>query len=173
MKDKKKPTTNSYPEKWIWENILPQNNNSVCIAISDSPYSSDIQGNYKNFQSTLFLQFIDLEHLGNVPESMRTEIELQLFSEKQAHEIINFCLLHKDKDIIVHCTAGISRSHAVSLFIAKYIYKDLELFSKLYHQPYKIEGGNILVYRTLVSCYEFRMKKGIYSDVDSDTFCWD
>jgi len=38
-------------------------------------------------------------------------------TDEQAREMYLFCEKHKDKDFIVHCTAGVSRSAAVCLFL--------------------------------------------------------
>jgi len=39
-------------------------------------------------------------------------------TDEQAREMCLFCEKHKDKDFIVHCTAGRSRSAAVCLFLS-------------------------------------------------------
>lgn len=53
----------------------------------------------------------------------------------------------------MHCQAGISRSQAVALFIAKYYLHDEDLYNQLYHQRGKVTGGNKLVYNRLVDAY--------------------
>lgn len=73
----------------------------------------------------------------------------ETFVNPQAKAIIEFALEHKNEPILVHCSAGISRSQAVALYIAKHIYKDNDLFNTLYHSENKKEGGNHFIYSTL------------------------
>ena len=54
------------------------------------------------------------------------------------------------EDIIVHCHAGVSRSHAVALFIAKFFAKDESEYQRLLRQEWKVDGGNAYVYNKLV-----------------------
>lgn len=94
-----------------------------------------------------------------------------VFTKEHARQIIDFSLKHKDEPILVHCAAGISRSQAVALFIAKHIKKDNDLFNILYHDELKIEGGNSLIYRTLNEVgYEYLEVNGSKHDSLSDMF---
>ena len=76
------------------------------------------------------------------------------FTQNDAKQIINF-LNHHFKNpenfdrIIIHCQAGISRSQAIALFIAKYFYKDSNLYHTLLNQKGKIRGGNQYIYNIL------------------------
>lgn len=89
-----------------------------------------------------------------------------MFTKKQAKELIQFLDNHfeaKDFErVLVHCYAGVSRSQAVALFIAKYYLKNQDLFEGLYHQEGKVTGGNHFVYNLLEETYEERT-----SDADS------
>ena len=51
--------------------------------------------------------------------------------------------------VIIHCQAGVSRSQAVALFVAKQYYKDEALYSQLLNQKGKVHGGNHYVYNLL------------------------
>ena len=85
------------------------------------------------------------------------------FTKNDAKQIINF-LNHHFKNtenfdrIIIHCQAGISRSQAIALFIAKYYYKDLNLYHTLLNQKGKIRGGNPYVYNILQNLHQNRIK---------------
>ena len=57
------------------------------------------------------------------------------------------------ENIIVHCQAGVSRSHAVALFAAKYFAKNEELYQTLLHQEGKVFGGNHYVYDKLITTF--------------------
>lgn len=101
----------------------------------------------------LFLYFDDIE-----PDTIPGKPQMPFaFSESDAKQIINFLKRHlnnKDfEDVIVHCQAGVSRSHAVALFVAKYFAKDEDLYQKLLHQEGKVFGGNHYVYNKLVKTF--------------------
>ena len=80
------------------------------------------------------------------------------FSATDAGMIINFLDKHFKHmlfdNILVHCEAGVSRSQALALFIAKYYYKDENLYHTLLHDTTKIFGGNQYVYNTLKVQYQ-------------------
>lgn len=126
----------------------------VIISISDTPLSDDKKNTLLSlYKDVLFLNFYDLsyENLYSLSNKQYDEVEGYLFTTEQAKQIIDFATKYKDDSIFVHCTAGISRSQAVALFISKYIYNDLNLFNELYHDDSKQEGGNQLVYKTLTT----------------------
>lgn len=75
-------------------------------------------------------------------------------SDYQAERIINFVSKHKDKDFLIHCTAGISRSGA----IATYVHTYLNNVSKEYYREwweFKNDNRNIipnsLIFRKLLN----------------------
>lgn len=43
--------------------------------------------------------------------------EYRGITDSQAKELYKFCKKHKEKNFIVHCTAGVSRSAAICLFL--------------------------------------------------------
>jgi len=61
---------------------------------------------------------------------------IHLFTREQAHQIINFIDRVKDEvdTLVVHCTAGISRSAACALFAHRYLGTDEEEFWRLNSQ---------------------------------------
>lgn len=76
---------------------------------STIPYSAykEIDSAYKNYKSIFISTFDDIEHF---------EEGLNLATKEQVGEILNWS---EDKDnILVHCTAGISRSSAIAYLIA-------------------------------------------------------
>ena len=81
------------------------------------------------------------------------------FTQNDAKQIINF-LNHHFKNpenfdrIIIHCQAGISRSQAIALFVAKYFYKDSNLYHTLLNQKGKIRGGNQYIYNILQNLHQ-------------------
>lgn len=79
-----------------------------------------------------------------------------LFNESKAKDIINFvdCIKDKVKVLIVHCTAGISRSGAVGYWVNKYLGLDENKFMRLNSQIYP----NRYVYNILCEVSGLRNK---------------
>lgn len=46
---------------------------------------------------------------------------LTLFTHEQAHAILDFAKRHQDREIIIHCAAGMSRSVAVGNVLARWL----------------------------------------------------
>lgn len=106
---------------------------------------------YSKYEDVCWLFFDDIDHL---PYNGRNK---NMFSTEQARQIIHFLNHHFQKQdfeqILVHCYAGISRSQALALFIARYYLKDETLYEQLYHQKGKAAGGNHYVYELLEKTY--------------------
>lgn len=107
---------------------------------------------YSRYTDVCWLFFDDIDRLPYGGKSPN------MFTKAQAKELIRFLDKHfETKDferVLVHCYAGISRSQAVALFIAKYYLKDQDLFEGLYHQEGKVTGGNRFVYDLLETTYQ-------------------
>lgn len=105
------------------------------------------------YQDIMFLYFDD-----NNNEDIRNGMSsATAFTDEDALHIIRFLERHYAQndfdEIIIHCEAGISRSHAIALFIAMYFENDDELFNELLHQEGKIFGGNDLIRISLLKNY--------------------
>lgn len=102
------------------------------------------------YVDSLFLYFDDINP-DAIPGNPRMPFA---FSDYDAITIINFLKRHFDasdfEDIIIHCQAGVSRSHAIALFIAKFFAKDDTQYKRLLHQEGKVFGGNQYVYNKLI-----------------------
>lgn len=125
------------------------------IAISDLPLDrGEKERLEKRYADVLYLDFYDLSYENMVDEyyNIRNDIT-NVFSMEQARAVVDFALKHKGEDLLVFCTAGMSRSQAVGLFILKHIRNDTQAFNELYHSPYALEGGNHLVYHLLVRAW--------------------
>lgn len=85
----------------------------------------------KNFDNVLFLKFDDVvyEDTKELNKSFIDSGKQQLtyFSENDAEKVIEFIKITYDlgKDLMVHCTAGISRSSAISIFANEFVNKYL------------------------------------------------
>ena len=71
-----------------------------------------------------------------------------LFDEQMANRIDTFAWEHKDRDFAVHCTAGVSRSVAVGMFLKDIFEGDLHL-----HAIHTTAAANSLVHRLLIQKY--------------------
>lgn len=105
------------------------------------------------YQDIMFLYFDDINN-----EDIRNGMSsAAAFTDEDALHIIRFLERHYAQndfdEIIIHCEAGISRSHAIALFIAMYFENDDELFNELLHQEGKIFGGNDLIRISLLKNY--------------------
>ena len=133
-------------------------NPSVIISISD-PYieysNSPFISSTNNVKAVLRLMFSDAEEPGCAVAGSGRECkqvmvgESDLMTDEDAIKIKQFVNRHKDKDIIVHCDAGISRSSGVAAAILKYLFGD---DSSIFENP--MYCPNMLCYRkTLEALY--------------------
>lgn len=101
----------------------------------------------------LRLEFHDADGSGRSIDSRIAAIvdsnQLSLFTEQQAIEILDFLKLHQDThtNVIVHCEGGISRSAAVSKFIAQIYNLDFPEGYSLYNRHVystllRVHGGS-------------------------------
>jgi|LakMenE01Jun11ns_1017448.scaffolds.fasta_scaffold8944012_1 predicted protein tyrosine phosphatase len=87
----------------------------ISISNPDSAHTAYFDGNRKNVLNLVFDDATDEE---NQRLSTLGLTELQLFTRKQAQEIIDFMEVNRDRETVyVHCSAGRSRSGAVGTFI--------------------------------------------------------
>ena len=101
------------------------------------------------YVDTLFLYFDDID-----PETIHGNPTMPFaFSDSDAKQIISFLDRHYNnndfEELIIHCQAGVSRSHAIALFAAKYYAKDENLYKTLLEQEGKVYGGNRYVFDKL------------------------
>ena len=111
----------------------------------------------KRYIDCLFLYFDDIN-----PDAIPGNPSMPFaFSNYDAIAIINFLKRHFEasdfENIIIHCQAGVSRSHAIALFIAKFFAKDEAEYQRLLHQEGKVYGGNSYVYNKLIE--QFRKEQ--------------
>ena len=101
------------------------------------------------YVDTLFLYFDDID-----PEKIPGKPTMPFaFSDSDAKQIISFLDRHNNnndfEELIIHCQAGVSRSHAIALFAAKYYAKNETLYKRLLEQEGKVYGGNRYVFNKL------------------------
>ena len=124
-------------------------------ALQELPFKQRTNHITRNrYVDCLFLYFDDIN-----PNAIPGNLAMPFaFSDYDATAIINFLKRHFGtsdfEDIIVHCQAGVSRSHAVALFATKYFAKDEKEYQRLLHQENKVYGGNQYVYNKLIKQLE-------------------
>lgn len=96
---------------------------SIMISISDpnmvytdAPFCSP----ENRVSAILELRFSDADRPGKDVYGLDAE-EKDLMSDEDAGNVVRFVQANRDKQIIVHCDAGISRSAGVAAAIAKYL----------------------------------------------------
>ena len=104
-------------------NDIRENDSLRIISINDFGFAPFNFGDDR--QKSLILYFDDAIPVDGIYDSL-------IFNERMAHDILDFAInaSRDGKELLVHCTAGISRSAAVSLnlndFINKILVKNLE-----------------------------------------------
>lgn len=123
-------------------------------------------------KNVLFLEFDDVVLVDHEPNLLSKEATaasgFEFFDEKMAKRVIEFLIktFKEHKDLIVHCTAGVSRSAAISIFANKFVNKFLsngENDDFNYNETYgfyRAPNPNSLVKETLekVADEQFRWK---------------
>lgn len=122
----------------------------IIISINDTNCNTSI------FQNT---HIIDV-HKTTFDDLVKQIDGYTLFDSKKATNIKNFIDLYKDSvfNIIVHCTAGISRSGAVGCAIARYLNED---------DDYLLKTGlyipNKLVYKIMCECLGLEYSEELFN----------
>ena len=118
---------------------------TIIISINDT---SGVSYFKENLENVLVLYFDDLTYL--------EAEDLTLFNKEHALKIIKFFEKFKDKEnLIVHCSAGISRSGALALYFNDYLRQDYFQFKK--DNPKIIPNG--FIYSLLRETYnEYKYK---------------
>ena len=86
----------------------------VCISVNEEHRKHyDLKfDNDHNKKCILRLQFTDVTYKVDQGGEVYSPIDLD-----SVHKILHFAEFHKDKNFIVHCAAGISRSAAICMFL--------------------------------------------------------
>lgn len=93
---------------WKTNEDLPEN--VAVISIISSPFNK-IEGEYHWFEEDKNVLNLDFDDISE------SENELIAFSVEDARRVIKFVIANKDKDIYINCSAGVSRSQAITRFI--------------------------------------------------------
>jgi predicted protein tyrosine phosphatase len=85
-------------------------------------------------------------------EVLRGELWFNTIRVEQAHEILAFIEKHKEKNIVVNCRAGVSRSAAICLFIHLFYGHELK------EHFYQVSNPNPYVLGMLTREYHIKYK---------------
>lgn len=116
---------NKIKNKWLdvnKDNIISINTNVFKDRRNESELS-EMKRLLNDFENVLFLEFDDATRVEHQRVENRFPGTIKFFSEEDAKQIIDF--VNKTYEIghnlIVHCTAGVSRSAAVGIFANEFI----------------------------------------------------
>lgn len=123
-------------EKNITNENVEERKDILFISINDT-LGTDAVPYFTNHKNVKVLYFDDVE------EDLETNQGIaKAFTEQQAAEIIEF--LEQNKHVttaVIHCTAGISRSGAVGLFVNDYFGGEHQVFKVL--NPHTLPNGKV------------------------------
>lgn len=109
-------------------NVETQMDGVALISINDTEGNWSVSWFDQDHPNVLRLWFDDV--FSDTEKSPTNRYTCRAFSEEQAKKVFNFIKGNQDKDFIVHCSAGISRSGAVGAFINDYLDSDRDFFQK-------------------------------------------
>lgn len=135
-------SSDDLPEHVAWISIGEPNDDS-----------SKISNEYLDQCPNLHLKFWDVEHIKTVDDK-----EYVPPTEEHAQQIVDFILLHRNKDLVVNCKKGISRSGAIAAFCSIMLDYDWDLYDQ------ERSGFGKRINTTL-----FRLMAEYYMTVISDT----
>lgn len=99
-----------------------------CALISITDPNTSVIITKGHFATEIHEQFWDVE------EPFQQYVPI---TPQQAERIREFILKNKDKNFVINCEAGMSRSAGIALAI-EYLLRDIELYPKWHHFPSKV-----------------------------------
>lgn len=109
-------------------NVEQKGKNIALISINDTMGAWSVSWFNGDHENVLCLWFDDVET--DLQVSPTNQNTCRAFTEDQAKQIIKFVDANSDRDFLVHCSAGISRSGAVGAFILDYLQGDKDHFKQ-------------------------------------------
>jgi len=122
-----KPNFNGLMEAYSFnDETVEKDEHYAFISINDTVGDWKTSWFSKNHDNVLRMWFDDVSYDDEV--SPTNKESCKAFTEKDGKKIIKFVNKNKDRDFIIHCAAGISRSGAIGTFILDYLNGDQEFF---------------------------------------------
>jgi predicted protein tyrosine phosphatase len=137
----------SYDEPYSYIKEFPKD---LCFITISDPSRKNINHN-NHFVDTLELKFWDIEEdIGSY----------KIITNEQAKQIYDFIVKNKDKEFLINCEAGVSRSAGVGLAI-EYLLRDKEFYPKWEQFPSKVSQHwryqpNMTVFNMIISFDEVK-----------------
>jgi predicted protein tyrosine phosphatase len=114
----------------LQENLKFINGNWALISIIETPKIPFLNPQREKILYNLNCKYLLKLAFGDVKPTYSYEDEI-LFNKDHARQIISFVNNLKEIDtLVIHCHAGVSRSGAVGVFLAKYLNVDFEKFKE-------------------------------------------
>lgn len=136
-----KPEFNQFMGKYgINDFNVEEKFKGAAISINDTLGDWNVSWFDHDHENVLRFWFDDVET--NLQQSPTNPFTCRAFNEEQAKKVFDFVKKHADKDWVVHCSAGISRSGAIGTFILHYLEGDKEYFEN--RNPHIHPNGHIL-----------------------------
>ena len=110
------------------ENVESRMKDIALISINDTEGQWNASWFDRDHPNVLRLWFDDVST--DEQKSPTNPFTCRAFTEDQARMVFEFIKSNSDKDFLVHCSAGISRSGAVGSFINDYLDSDRDFFEK-------------------------------------------
>ena len=133
-KEKSKKLYFSIEHCFCMENFVPKGKKSILIRVLEPEYKKGgIPYKIKNidkFSNVLELYFHDVYGRKNPEDITELEGEYEIFTKEMALELNNFILNNDFDEVVIHCAAGMSRSPAIAMCVAR-ILKLEELAKKI------------------------------------------
>ncbi len=113
-------------QDWIWDRVLPENCAIIAIASEEDKHVTMTPAQAMKTAGLIKLTFAD------ITMDPGDDAAGVIFDDVMVSKIIEFVKEAKDKakNWIVSCDAGISRSGAVGLWLARYLEQDEKAFYK-------------------------------------------
>jgi len=110
--------------------------NMVFISINDWATTFNTAYFREDHKNVLNLMFDDVSDVDE------RNANVKAFDHEMAIKLFEFIENNKDKDFMIHCSAGISRSGAVGTFILEYLHGDKEFFED--HNSHILPNQHVL-----------------------------
>jgi predicted protein tyrosine phosphatase len=107
-------------------NVEEKMKDVALISINDTEGNWSVSWFDQDHPNVIRMWFDDVER--DEQKSPTNSFTCRTFTAEQAEKLFNFIKANSNKDFIVHCSAGISRSGAVGAFINDYLDSDKEYF---------------------------------------------
>lgn len=127
------------------ESMLEVKYNTVLISIVSTAETPILDNIKKLYDDVLELRFDDLPYdPTKIPEAKEIFKGMRVFDKTDYDKISEFVNKYPNKDIYIHCGAGVSRSPAVAIGIS-FLRNDLNLFQQIINDNQPMSPNEIIL----------------------------